>query len=640
MINKIITKRCDKNPLLSPDPSSPWEGKAVFNASVVKEKNGYSFLYRAESIKQDYQNQQLHLSTIGFAHSKDGIEFANRRQLIIPKKSWEKFGCEDPRVTKIDDQYIILYTALSSFPPNRDSIKVAVATSKDLKTIKERHLVTPFNAKAATLFPEKINGKYTIIITVDTDNPPAKIAIAQFDSIEQIWDQKFWNQWYKEIDKHQLQVTRLNSDHVEVGATPVKTKDGWVLVYAHIQQYENPDQRIFGIEALLLDIDDPQKIIGRTTQPLLVPELDFERKGEVPNVIFPSGAILEKDILRIYYGATDTTVCMAMTKLSPFLSYMKQAEYKEVIKLSRYAKNPILEPIKKESWRSMAVFNTAAVYEANKVHLLYRAMSSDNTSTIGYISSDNGLDFTEESHEPIYVPRADFELKKSSNSFSGCEDPRITKMDDYFYMFYTAYNGEQPPQVAMTKIKAKDFLSKNWIWDKPILISDPEIDNKNACLFPEKINNKYVVLHRVAGQEIAIDLIDNLKFENKTWLEKEGAISPRSGYWDDSKIGIAGPPIKTSKGWLLIYHGVNKLDKNYRLGYAILDLKDPFNILYRSPYPIFEPVMDYEKHGAVDNVVFSCGAIEKDGQLFVYYGGADKVLGVATTSIHQMMDVI
>ncbi|MBU0978438.1 MAG: hypothetical protein ABIJ33_01890 [Patescibacteria group bacterium] len=640
MTSKIIAQRCPENPLLSPDPHSPWEGRAVYNASVVKDETGYSFVYRAESILQDYANQQLHLSTIGVAQSLDGQKITHRRQLIIPEKPWEKFGCEDPRVTKIENQYVILYTALSAYPPDAQSIKVAVALSSDLKTIKEKHLVTPFNAKAAVLFPEKIGGQYIVIMTVDTDQPPAKIALARLDNLAQLWDQKFWYRWYHQIEKHQLKITRFNTDQIEVGAAPVKTKNGWVLVYAHIQNYNQPDHKIFGIEAVLLDIKDPQKIVGRTEQPFLTPDLEYEQRGVVPNVIFPSGAIATEDALMVYYGAADTTVCLARLKLNPFLSYMKQTPYRDILKLVRYHKNPVLEPVKTEAWRAQAVFNSAAIFEAGQVHLLYRAMSLDNTSTIGWAASQNGFDFPEESHEPVYVPRIDHELKKSANLFSGCEDPRVTKLGDRFYMFYTAYDGWRPPQVALTSIKVEDFLAKNWIWTEPILISDPEIDNKNACLFPEKINGKYVILHRVAGQEIAIDLLDDLKFKKQTWLEKEGSISPRPGFWDSAKIGIAGPPLKTSKGWLLIYHGVSDRDKNYRLGYVILDLADPFKILYRSPFPMLEPVKEYEKIGIVNNVVFSCGAVEKDGQLFVYYGGADKVIGVATASMDEVVGVI
>jgi predicted GH43/DUF377 family glycosyl hydrolase len=98
--------------------------------------------------------------------------------------------------------------------------------------------------------------------------------------------------------------------------------------------------------------------------------------------------------------------------------------------------------------------------------------------------------------------------------------------------------------------------------------------------------------------------------------------------WESEKIGIAGPPIRTSEGWLLIYHGVSS-SYWYRLGIALLDLDDPTQIIARQPEPILEPYLDWEKHGHVPNVVFSCGQVLIDEVLYVYYGGADTAIGVA-----------
>lgn len=268
-------------------------------------------------------------------------------------------------------------------------------------------------------------------------------------------------------------------------------------------------------------------------------------------------------------------------------------------------------------------------------------MSWDNTSTIGCAISNDGFNFTQLTHDPIYVPRMAFESKIRPNAFSGCEDPRLTKFGDRIYMFYTAYDGERPPQVALTSISESNFLAHNWLWSEPVLISNPSIDNKNACLFPEKINDRFVVLHRCSGQDIALDYVtDPSDLKSESFLEKEGAFSPRLDSWDSAKIGIAGPPIKTEKAWLLIYHGVSRFDKNYRLGYMLLDLNDPFHVLYRSTYPILEPQFDFEKIGIVNNVVFSCGAVEKDGLIYLYYGGADRVMCVATLATEKLLEVV
>ncbi|MBU0578757.1 hypothetical protein KKE34_00385 [Patescibacteria group bacterium] len=643
MTSSITVTRSSHNPLLKPNPELLWEATAAFNPSVLIENNKYYMVYRALSAQQNYENQVLNLSTIGLATSTDGTKFdlSSHQQLVIPSETFDHYGCEDPRLTKIDDEYFICYTGLSAWPPNAESIKVAVAISDDLKTIKEKHLVTPFNAKAMTLFPEKINDQYVAILTVNTDQPPAHIAIAKFDHKEQIWDPNFWRNWYLHLDDHILGLPRLNTDHVEVGAVPVKTSKGWVLIYSHIQNYLQPEKRIFGIEAALLDLADPQKIIGRTDKPLLEPALKYELEGMVKNVIFPSGAAIVDNEFKIYYGAADTVGAEASVKLNVFLSLLKNSDTGGVLKFHKFQDNPILTPREDQPWQAQAVFNSAALYENNQFYLLFRAMSWDNTSTIGCAVSHDGFNFAQLINDPIYVPRMEFESKTQPNGFSGCEDPRLTKFGDRIYMFYTAYDGQHPPRVALTSIKDSDFLAHNWLWEKPMLISNPQIDNKNACLFPDKINDKFVILHRTAGHEIAIDFIDELSdLKEDCLLEKEAAIGPRPDLWDSAKIGIAGPPIKTEKGWLLIYHGVSSFDKNYRLGYMILDLNDPFHVLYRAKYPILEPQMEFEKKGIVDNVVFSCGAIKKDGLIYLYYGGADKVMCVATMEVKKLLEVI
>lgn len=640
-MNNISVFRSQHNPVLVPDKDALWEAKASFNLSLFFEDGIFYSLYRAISADQDYNGYKLGLSTIGYASSFDGINFGSKRQLIKPEEEFEKFGCEDPRFVMIDDEFLITYTAISAWPPSPTSIKVAIAFSDDLEIIKERHLVTPFNAKAMAFFPEKINGKYAALLTVHTDQPPSQIAIAYFEKRSDIYDPAYWQDWYAHLNEHTLAVCRLNTDHVEVGAVPVKTSEGWILIYSHIQNYLNSAERIFGVESLLLDLKDPQRIIGRTTESLFSAQESYEKHGEVLNVVFPSGAVIVSDELRIYYGAADTVGAFVSVKLAIFLSLLKQSPYKEVLKLQRFVGNPILVPKADREWQAQAVFNAGAVYLNNKVFLLYRAMSLDNTSTIGCATSEDGLVFDDSNDKPVYVPRMDFETKKEANGFSGCEDPRLTVFGERIYMFYTAYEGISPPKVALTSIAIDDFVAGQWQWQAPIAISNPDIDDKNACLFPEKINGRFVILHRAAGHDIAIDNIDSLEdFQRGLQLEKEAIIAARPNSWDSAKIGIAAPPIKTEKGWLLIYHGVSQADHNYRLGYLMLDLDDPFKVLYRTPYPILEPETDFEKFGIVNNVVFSCGAIVKENQLFVYYGGADKVMAVATLPMANLLSQI
>lgn len=624
-------KRSEENPILVPSVDNEWEKLAALNGCPVVGGGKIHFVYRAVSASN--------ISSIGYASSTDGIHFKNRKQFIRHDRDWDRFGCEDPRVTKIGSTYYIFYTALSTYPFTADGIRVAVATTKDFRTIRDKHLVTPFNAKAMTLFPEKIKGKYYALLTVNTDRPPSKICLASFTHEEQMWSEQYWEEWYSSREQHALHLERTTTDHVEVGAPPIKTKDGWLVLYSHIQNYFNPPA-VFGVEALLLDLENPSKIIARTDHPLLVPQAEYEKYGMVPNIVFPSGAYSKGDKLYLYYGAADTVIGVAMGKTSELVKELMKNRIR-TSGLERYAKNPILQPDTIHGWESKATFNAGVLALDKKVHILYRAMSDENTSVIGYASSKDGYAIDERLPEPVYVPREDFEKKGVPGGNSGCEDPRLTKIGKTIYMLYTAYDGTHVPRVAMTSISVGDFQKQNWNWTKPVLISPPNVDDKDAAIFPKKIKGKYAILHRI-GLSIWIDFVDELLFGDasptKHWLDGKILMSPRQGERDSKKIGIAGPPIETEEGWLLIYHGVSKkADNHYHLRAALLDPRDPTKVIVRTKDPILEIDASYEKFGIVPNVVFSCGSAVVGGKLFVYYGGADKVLGVATIKLADLL---
>jgi beta-1,2-mannobiose phosphorylase / 1,2-beta-oligomannan phosphorylase len=635
-----VVKRSEHNPFLIPNRDHYWEEFATFNLCPIKHGKNIFGLYRAISAV-DALRSPHQISVIGIGKSKDGFHFKDCTQFIAPKEEWDQFGCEDPRVTYFEGKFYTFYTAISKYPLGPEGIKVAVAVSKDLEKIDERHFITPFNAKAMTLFSERINGKITVIFSAHTDSPPAKMVIAQVDKMEELWSIKFWSDWSKKIDDQVIDPRRNEYDHVEVGAPPVKTKYGWLLIYSHIQNYfltPNNSERVFGIEALLLDLNDPKKIIGRTEGPLLVPEEPYELAGYVSNVIFPSGAILEKDILTIYYGAADTTACCAHVSLIDLISTMHPT-YKEKWQFKRFSKNPIISPKKEHPWEAKAVFNPAAITLGNKTHIIYRALSEDNTSSFGYASTKNNFEIIERIAAPIYIPREDFENKKISNANSGCEDPRLTKIGKNIYMCYTAFDGIGPPRVAISSILEKDFISHNWKWEKPVLVTPAGFDDKDTCLFPDKLSLGYFILHRV-GNEICGDYFKTLNFKNESVKKCIRIIGPRANSWDSAKVGITAPPIKTKYGWLLLYHGVSKSHSTYRVGALLLDLKDPAIVLARSTDPIFEPIEKYEKEGVVNNVVFPCGMVVRDKLLYIYYGGADTVVGVATMKLDIILKAL
>ena len=167
--------------------------------------------------------------------------------------------------------------------------------------------------------------------------------------------------------------------------------------------------------------------------------------------------------------------------------------------LDRFDGNPILKPIP-GNWReSKAVFNPAVIYEGGKVHILYRAIGETDHSLLGYASSADGFHIEERLVQPAYVPREPFEGVDSlphlltgryspyeSGGGGGCEDPRLTRIEDKVYLTYVAYDGHSAPRVALSSIAIDDFLQKKWNWKKPVLISPPNVVDKNACILPEK----------------------------------------------------------------------------------------------------------------------------------------------------------
>jgi predicted GH43/DUF377 family glycosyl hydrolase len=363
----------------------------------------------------------------------------------------------------------------------------------------------------------------------------------------------------------------------------------------------------------------------------------------VGNVIFPSSAFVETGQFFIYYSACDTTVCRAGITLTDLLSELihnpvVNPHRKKPEMLVRFEDNPIISPLPEHHWESKYTFNAGALYLGDRVHILYRAMGEEETSVLGYAVSSDGLHIDKRLPEPVYMPREQFEMKHHPG-FSGCEDPRLTVIGNTIYMCYTAYDGGNPPRIALSTIAVDDFLAERWNWSTPRLISAPGVDNKDSCIVSEKIGGKYVVFHRMPPT-IWIDFVDNLDFSDNLWLGGHPLMGPRVNSWDNLKIGLNGPPERTNDGWLLLYHGVSRQDMKYRMGAALLDLANPLKVLARLHNPIFEPIAWYENQGYRAGTVFSNGQVIKDGTLYVYYGGADTYLGVATAPISAILEAL
>lgn len=626
--------RSEHNPILSPLKDHPWEAAAAFNGCPIVVGKKTVMMYRAMSEPQLLKEPHIRMSVIARADSKDGINYDNRQVLVSPDADFDRYGCEDPRITKMGDTYYIFYTGLGGFPFGADNIKVAVALSKDLETITEKHLVTPFNAKAMALFPKKIGGKMAALVTVNTDRKPSDICYAEFDKPEDMWSPEFWKEWWNNLESHKIHIRRLPEDHLELGAPPVWTDKGWLVVYSHIQRYGHGDQA-FGIEVVLLDAENPRRVIGRTKGPFMIPDTYYEHTGLVPHVIFPSGALIRNGHLEVYYGAADTHCAVATIPLENLLNSILDNRKPLV---TRFPGNPIITPRPGMLSESRGTLNPAAIDLGGKIHILYRAVSVDNVSTIGYACSSDGISIDERPDKPAYIPRADFERRGDERRDFGCEDPRIVEIGDRLYMTYTGYNGSTP-RVAVSSISAADFIKRKWsAWSTPEAITPDGIPNKDAAILPEPVLGRYMLFHRV-HESICADFVNSLDFSKERIKECIEIISPRRGMWDGGKVGISCPPVKTSKGWLLLYHGVS-WSTTYRVGAVLLDLKDPTIVTARTAIPLFEPEEEYERKGIVGNVVFPCGFVVRGNTGYLYYGGGDDVVGVATIKMNALLKAL
>ncbi len=294
--------------------------------------------------------------------------------------------------------------------------------------------------------------------------------------------------------------------------------------------------------------------------------------------------------------------------------------------MRRFQDNPILKPVATNDWESRLVFNAAATKVDERVHILYRALGNDGISRIGYASSSDGYLFDERLPFPVFEPR-------NKEEDYGCEDPRLTLFDSQIIMAYTALteiDHDQLYQISITSISVEDFLRKQWRWNDRLL-PFRGVRNKDGVIFPKKIDNKYLMFHRLEP-DMCVAYSDDLR----RWYDIRAIMRPRTKSWDCWKIGAAGSPIELNEGWLVIYHGVS-FEKVYSLGVLLLDKDNPENILYRSETPILTPVTEYERFGKVPNVVFSCGNVLINDEVLVYYGGADSVVCVASYELSELL---
>ncbi len=296
--------------------------------------------------------------------------------------------------------------------------------------------------------------------------------------------------------------------------------------------------------------------------------------------------------------------------------------------IKRYNKNPILTK-DDVPYPVATVHNAGVVKFNNRYMMIFRSHRLNGRSILGLAESDDGYNFRVHK-KPFMTPAVDGIFKEYEEY--GVEDPRIIFLEGEYLITYSAYSRHG---VRIGLAKTRDFKSI----DRFSLIT--EADYRNIVIFPEKFMGLYARLDRphseISPWSIWISYSPDLRF----WGESRLVMKPAQYHWDGMKIGPGAPPIKTSRGWLNIYHGVfSTMDGSvYRLGVALHDLQDPSKIIAVGDEWILQPEEVYEITGYVHNVVFTCGAVpEDDGSVKIYWGGADKVMCVGTANLDDLVN--
>jgi len=315
-------------------------------------------------------------------------------------------------------------------------------------------------------------------------------------------------------------------------------------------------------------------------------------------------------------------------------------------------------------FENKAVCNPACIQVGEITHMFYRAISYNNISSIGYCQlKDNKI--LKRFERPVLFPEYGYEKK-------GTEDPRITLLGGTYYFFYTAFDGENAHVAYATSndlvsFKKKGIISPNITYDEVSeifhqadlkeeyfiwkLYFEAEFKginflwDKDALLFPKKINNQFAMLHRIRP-DMQLIYFQNFKdLTNDYWrvylkkLKKHIVLEPKFQF-ENRYIGGGCPPIETEDGWLIIYHGVedNPFGKIYHACAALLDLKNPLKVLGRLKEPLFSPKASWEKSGITSNVVFPTGAVLIDKRLHIYYGAADTCIGAKSLLLSELLN--
>lgn len=599
-------------------------------------KKNLFFLVADKAVNFFFEEGSGKLAKLKMHESRDGIHFAytKKRPSIKTKKSRENLAkCDDFRLTEFDERFFVVY-------------------SKKIGAAKKFYLAMSKNLTSWEILGIIKGVKFSGIIVPDFFYDQDRVMYLGEKNIKAAFseDLKKWREGKKILLK--TRPGKFDSFKIVPAIASVEDREIILLYYAL-----GRDKK-YAIGMASFDVNNPEKLLSRREQAIW--KQDFADK------VKPLGIVKFNDQYITYWEKEDGEIFNIV--LPPFHYNQK----KNKINLKKLSVNPIMSPRSENAWEALAAFNPTVFEHDGKVHILYRAMGHEAISTVGYATSLDGINIDERLDTPIYVPREDFEgahgvvydekltpKYMSGGGWGGCEDARVTIIDNRVYVLYAAYNGHSEPNVAISSISLRDFKNRKWNnWTAPKLITHADLNTKcsratkyvkldrpgirytgekDATILPEKINGKYVIFHRI-WPNIVFDYVDTLDFDGKTFLRGEHIIPVRPQMWDSFKICIAATPIKIKEGWLIIYNAVDKRDMSkYKLGAMILDAKDPGKVLYRCSQPILEPEEHYENGGLKYGIVFAGGALVKDGELYVYYGGSDQHTCIAT---HDLKDFV
>ncbi len=295
------------------------------------------------------------------------------------------------------------------------------------------------------------------------------------------------------------------------------------------------------------------------------------------------------------------------------------------VKLKRYSGNPILNALPEHSWESQNVSNAAAAVYNGKVYLLYRAEGTEPRSAtnpwpvtrLGLAISENGFDISERRPLPVFD-------RSSTDPWCefGCEDPRISKIGDTYYIVYVTMSRFGHFGDRLRLATTKDFETFE---DHGLLMH--QLEQRTSGLLPGKIDGEFVLFHRPMP-----NMWLSRSRDLKEWHDSKCIWETVPGTWYENKLGIGAVPIETPYGWLLFWHGKNNSGK-YALGIMLLDKNDPSKILKVQKEPILECEEPYEKEGFCPNVVYTNGAVRFGDEYLVYYGCCDRCLSVASVPV-------